>query len=366
MSLHEERRTKLMSELSNAGLDCVLLFGNAWQNDYLRYSTNFGILEGDGFSVFHKDGAAELFLENASEAERARLECAGIEVTFAPDLVSTVATHLKRLGNSAIGQAPAPLMPMGVAQQMNGINLRDATSAIDRCLYIKTPGEIAAVRRAVKMAEDGYKVFMEAAKPGRTEYQLIAEVEAYFRDQGCPENFQILGSGGREMMGMHPPSERKVKKGDLVTTELTPCVDGYYAQICRTLVVGEPTVAQQKAFAVFKEAMDAGKAVLKPGVTAAQVAKAENDVFRNYGLGDYTTAKYTRVRGHGMGLFVDGVPAILEDVDTVIEENVTLIVHPNTYHPEVGYIVVGDSMLVTKNGSETLGSMPAELFSVAA
>jgi len=165
---------------------------------------------------------------------------------------------------------------------------------------------------------------------------------------------------------MHPPSERKVKKGDLVTTELTPCVDGYYAQICRTLVVGEPTVAQQKAFAVFKEAMDAGKAVLKPGVTAAQVAKAENDVFRNYGLGDYTTAKYTRVRGHGMGLFVDGVPAILEDVDTVIEENVTLIVHPNTYHPEVGYIVVGDSMLVTKNGSETLGSMPAELFSVAA
>ena len=364
MSIHDERRAKLSQALSGAGLDCIVLFGNAWQNDYLRYSTDFAIVEGDAFSVFHKDGTTQLFLESAHEADRAKIEVPNVETTYAPDLVETVAGHVKRLDNRSIGQAPFAVMPMGLAMRANGSKLEDATALIDRCMFIKTPAEIDAVRRATKMAEDGYKVFMEASRVGRTEYQVIAEVEAYFRDQGCPENFQIMGSGGVEMMGMHPPSERKIQHGDLVTTELTPCVDGYYSQICRTCVVGEPTKTQLKAHAMFCEAMEAGKAVLKPGVTSAQVAKAENDVFRHYGYGEYCTAKYTRVRGHGMGLFVDGVPAILEDVDMVIEENCTLIVHPNTYHPEVGYLVVGDSMVVTKNGSEMLGAMPAELLSV--
>ncbi len=364
MALHDERRAKLMDVLSQNGLDCVVLFGNAWQNDYLRYSTDFAIVEGDAFSVFHKDGTVQLFLESAHEADRAKIEVPGVETSFAPDLVETVAQHVKRWGNRSIGQAPLAVMPMGLARIAAGSKLEDATAAIDRAMFIKTPGEIEAVRRATKMAEDGYKVFMDASRVGRTEYQVIAEVEAYFRDRGCPENFQIMGSGGIEMMGMHPPSDRKIQHGDLVTTELTPCVDGYYSQICRTCVVGEPTAVQQKAHAMFTEAMEAGKKILKPGVTAADVAKAENDVFRKYGYGEYCTAKYTRVRGHGMGLFVDGVPAILEDVEMVIEENCTLIVHPNTYHPDVGYLVVGDSMVVTKNGAEMLGSMPAELLSV--
>ena len=58
---------------------------------------------------------------------------------------------------------------------------------------------------------------------------------------------------------------------------------------------------------------------MKPGATAADVARAENDVFRKYGLGDYVTSKYTRVRGHGIGLFCDSKPHILEDVDTVLD-----------------------------------------------
>jgi len=360
--LHDERCAKLTQALSGANLDCVVLFGNAWQNDYLRYSTDFAIVEGDAFSIFNRDGSAHLFLESASEAARARVECPHLEVAFAPDLVETVSSHLKRIGNLSVGQAPLSGIPMGL--NGNGSKLADATALVDHCMYIKTPAEIDAIRRATKMAEDGYRVFMEAARPGRTEYELVADVEAFFRSRGCPENFQILGSGGVEVMGMHPPSDRRLKAGDLVTTELTPCVDGYYAQICRTMVLGEPTAKQIAAFAVFKEAMEAGKRATKAGVTAAHVAKAENDVFRAHGLGEYTTSKYTRVRGHGMGLFVDGVPAILEDVDMVLEEGTTIIVHPNTYHPEVGYIVVGDGVLVTKDGCETLGSFPAELQSV--
>ena len=138
----------------------------------------------------------------------------------------------------------------------------------------------------------------------------------------------------------------------MVTTELTPCVDGYYAQICRTLVVGEPNAEQNKAFALYREAMEAGIAAVRDGVTAADIARAENEVFRREGLGDYVTDEYTRVRGHGVGLFADTKPHILEDVTTRIDAGMTLIVHPNTYHPVVGYLVLGDVVAVTKDGCE--------------
>jgi Xaa-Pro dipeptidase len=130
------------------------------------------------------------------------------------------------------------------------------------------------------------------------------------------------------------------------------------------MVIGKATPAQQRAVAVYREAMEAGIAAVRPGATAAQVAKAENDIFRKYGLGDYVTNKYTRVRGHGLGLFADTKPHILEDVDTVLEPGMALVVHPNTYHPEIGYMVLGDSVVVTEKGAEVLSATPRELFEV--
>ena len=207
---------------------------------------------------------------------------------------------------------------------------------------------------------------MQAARVGRADYELIAEAEAFFRANGVDDNFQIIGVGGVEVKGMAPPSGKRLKRGDMVTTELTPCVDGYYAQICRTLVVGEPTPEQKGAHALWRESMEAGIATVRDGVTAADIAKAENDVFRKYGMGKYTTSEFTRVRGHGMGLFADTKPHILEDVTTRIDAGMALIVHPNTYHPVVGYMVLGDGVAVTKDGCEVLTGTPRELFSVPA
>ena len=206
---------------------------------------------------------------------------------------------------------------------------------------------------------------MQAARVGRADYELIAEAEAFFRANGVDDNFQIIGVGGVEVKGMAPPSGKRFKRGDMVTTELTPCVDGYYAQICRTLVVGEATPEQKAAHALWRESMEAGIAAVRDGVTAADIARAENDVFRKYGMGKYTTSEFTRVRGHGMGLFADTKPHILEDVTTRIDAGMALIVHPNTYHPVVGYMVLGDGVAVTRTGCEVLTGTARELFSVA-
>jgi Xaa-Pro aminopeptidase len=364
--LRRERQDRLAKAMAEAGIDAMVVYGNAWQGDYLRYAADYGILEGHGIALVMASGATELFLDSAVEIERAEIETENLSLHLAPDIGRAVAQRLDRIANHRIAAAPRRFLPSFLADKARGFTLEDGTALLDRLLMHKLPSELDAMRRAAQLADEAYAVFRKSAIPGRRQYELTGAVEAYLRSRGCPDNFMILGSGGREVLGMTPPSDRVIATGDLVTTELTPAVEGYYAQICRTLVVGKANPAQRRAHALYLEALEAGVAAVKPGATAADVARAENDVFRKHGLGDYVTDRYTRVRGHGLGLFTDTKPHILEDVDTVLAAGMALIVHPNTYHPEIGYMVLGDAVLVTETGAEVLIRTPRELFEMGA
>jgi Xaa-Pro dipeptidase len=364
-AIHDERRRRLKAAMEEAGAETLVVVGNAWHNDYMRYVTDYGVTEGDAIAVVHADGETTLLVEGAMEADRAEAGGAAATVVAADDLISAAKARLGALGNRAVFAAPGPLLPWGLQPGPDDAPFADGTALLDRLLMIKSAPEIEAVKRATALADAGYRVFMEAAKVGRAEYELVAEVEAFFRSQGCADNFMLIGSGGKELRGMTPASERRLQPGDLLITELSPAVEGYYSQLCRTMVIGEPTKTQIDAYRVYQDAVEAGLGILKAGVTAAEIAKAENDVFRERGLGVYCTSEYTRVRGHGLGLFVDNKPHILEDVDTVLEAGAVLVVHPNTYHPEAGYMVLGDASVVTDDGYLTFSATPRELLVAA-
>lgn len=359
------RRARLVEAMTEAGFDLIVLYGNAWQSDYLRYATDFAILEGEALAIVRGNGEVQLYCDSPLEEARARIECPGIETVSGLNMLGDVVALLERSRNARLAAAPKRLLPRRIAACAKDLNIADATATIDRLLMRKLDCEIAAMRAAAHLADEGYAVFRNAAREGRADYELVAEVEAFFRAQGVDDNFMIIGVGGKEVRGMAPPMGKRLKRGDLITTELTPCIGGYYLQICRTLVMGEPDEAQRRAFGVYHDALAAGVAAVKPGATAADIARAENDIFREHGLGEYVTDNYTRVRGHGLGLFVDTKPHILEDVHVRMEPNMTMIVHPNTYHPEVGYMVLGDAVIVTEIGADVLTRTPRELFSVA-
>jgi Xaa-Pro dipeptidase len=360
------RRNRLLAAMAAAGIDEMVVYGNGWQGDYLRYVSDFGLLEGHGIAVIAAEGPTELFLDSATDAERAEVEAAGVAVRRCGDIARAVGARLERAANRRLAAAPRRFVPAWLANAARSFTLEDGTALLDRLLMHKLPAEIDAIRRAAKIADDAYGEFITSVAPGRRQYEIVADLEGYLRRRGCPDNFMIIGSGGKDVFGMAPPSARRIAAGDLVTTELTPAVEGYYVQICRTLVAGTATAAQLDAFAIYREALEAGVAAVKPGATAADVARAENAVFRKFGLGDYVTSRYTRVRGHGLGLFCDSKPHILEDVATPLEPGMALIVHPNTYHPDVGYLVLGDAVVVTETGVEVLCATPRQLFEVPA
>jgi Xaa-Pro aminopeptidase len=365
-AIAEARRRRLTGAMAEHGLDLLLIYGNAWRSDYLRYATDYGILEGEALVLVRRDGVVTLYVDSPLEAERAEIEAPGVETVFAPDMLARVEQALERARNSNLAAAPKRLIPHRIGAHTRNWDIADATALMDRLLMVKLECELDAMRAAAHMADEGYTAFRNAARPGQRDYELVAEAEALFRSRGVDDNFMIIGVGGKEVRGMAPPMGKMLKPGDLVTTELTPCIDGYYIQICRTLVVGEPSAEQRAAFAVYREALEAGISAVKPGATAADVARAENEVFRRQGLGEYVTDTYTRVRGHGLGLFVDTNPHILENITTPLVEGMTMIVHPNTYHPDAGYMVLGDAVIVTPKGAEVLIKTPRELFEVAA
>ena len=128
-----DRRARLIDAMADAGLDALLLYGNAWQGDYLRYATDFGMLEGQALAIFRVDGHVTLYLDSPLEAERARVECPGVDVVLAPVLVVEVEHALDRLRNHRIGAAPQRLLPRRIAARARELDLSDQTSSSTAC-----------------------------------------------------------------------------------------------------------------------------------------------------------------------------------------------------------------------------------------
>lgn len=325
--------------------DYLLLYGHTWRKDYFRCLVNFNFQGPHALAAVERSGEVKVFVTDPWDAEALPGSC----------FVTDLALYRDKASAAIAGKE---IMPQCFTHDRQA----SATFAVEELRRVKTEDELARIREAAALADRGYQHFAQVAEPGMTEYELVAETEALLKKHGAEDNFQLIASGGTEVVGMKPPTERKLQPGDSVTTELTPQIDGYWAQICRTLAIGEPSENQLKAHAIFAEARQAAEDALRPGANIADVAKATNDVFRKYGYGEYTGSKYTRVRGHNLGLHPDENPYVLEDVNYTVKEGMVVICHPNTYLPLSGYMVFGDTLLVTANGCTSLNTTERKLF----
>jgi Xaa-Pro dipeptidase len=353
--------TKLMRERE---WDAMVLYGHSWRKEFFRCLLNVNFTGPHSAVILLPTGEVSALVSNPWDRESVSAVLDG-DVLLAADFENGLRKRFSGSQGMIVGIAGLELMEARFVEGILRATSKDplsASLAVEELRRVKTPDEIELIQRACVLADRGYQYFTEVIEVGMKEYELVAEVESFVKSNGAEDNFMLIASGGTEVVGMKPPTDRKFKTGDSVTTELSPQVGGYYAQICRTLVIGEPNAGQMESFRIFSEAQNAGQEFLKPGVDIADVARVQNDVFRKYGYGDYTGPKYTRVRGHGLGLYLDENPHVLEDVNYVVKEGMVLIVHPNTYLPLSGYMVFGDTLLVTAEGCVALNTTPRKLF----
>jgi Xaa-Pro dipeptidase len=355
--INTQRREQFLDLMAKFGWDVLLLYGHSWRKDYFRSLVNFNFFGPHAVAVLTRSGELSILVSHPWDLEILS-KSVDVSVRLAPEFARGLRDLFSERNNKKTAIAGMELMEARFVDPQTV----SATILVEALRRTKTAEEIEFLRQASLLADIGYQHFVDTIEVGMAEYELVAEVEGFLKERGAEDNFMLIGSGGTEVFGMRPPTDRRFQKGDNVTTELSPQVHGYYAQICRTLVLGEPSENQRRSFSIFREAQQAAEDFLKPGVNIKDVARVQNDVFRREGFGEYTGSKYTRVRGHNLGLHPDENPYVLEDVDCMVEKGMVLIAHPNTYLPLSGYMVFGDTLVVTDHGCLRLGKTEKKLF----
>jgi Xaa-Pro aminopeptidase len=363
--LNRDRQQQFLALMAEQGWDLLLFYGDQWRKDLFRCLVNVNFQGPQAVAVLLKSGELRAIVTDPWDVDPVAAAVGASQTTLALQLSAGLDALLSKEQAALVainGMEHMEARYVQVVRAAVKIAPVSATLQVDEIRRVKTPAEIALVRQAAALADQGYQHFVEVCEPGMSEYELTAEVEAFVKSQGAEDNFMLVASGGTEVTGMKPPTGRKFQVGDSVTTELTPQVSGYYAQICRTLVIGEPSDKQRQAYAIFAEAQQAAQDLLRPGVDISDVARVQNDVFRKHGYGEYTGPQYTRVRGHNLGLYPDELPHVLENVHYIVKPNMVVIAHPNTYLPLSGYMVFGDTLLVTDTGCVSLSKTEKKLF----
>ena len=144
----DERRKRLTDAMQESGLDALLVYGNAWQGDYLRYATDFGILEGQALAIVRGDGHVTLYVDSALEADRAALDCPGVEIVLCARSGRRGRPGARTgMRNQRIGAAPQRLLPRRIAARADEFKITDETGFVDRLLMGKLDSEIAAIRK---------------------------------------------------------------------------------------------------------------------------------------------------------------------------------------------------------------------------
>ena len=348
--------------------DAFLVYSPQYHKENYRFITELNFV--GPFAIMlclASTGETHIIYASQWDAETNSPLLTGTASVDVSDAETSVLTRLLRsVGAKNVAVAGAAYVTTRIAAAVSaaGARIMPGDGALEIARMQKTDEEIGYMRKAVSLADDAWKVFTAGVAEGLNEYQICANVEYYIKRNGAEDCFMLLATGGKEIRGMTPPMNRTAKPGDMVRTEVTPQVNGWWAQICRTCVKGPANDDQRRAFDIFLESEQAGLAMVRPGVNIRDVAKAENDVFRKYGYGEYCTEKYTRVRGHGHGLDLDEMPLVLESSDLILKENMVVVIHPNTFSPLCGYMVFGDPVLITKDGCERLSTTERKLFEV--
>ena len=234
-----------------------------------------------------------------------------------------------------------------------------------RLRAVKSPAEVALIRRAIDITDAGLRRMLAALRPGVMEYELEAEVTAEFlRRRGRMAYEPIVGSGKNACVLHYLDNDQECRAGDLVLVDVGASYANYCADLTRTYPVsGRFTPRQRAVYEAVLRVLRSSIARAMPGTSlrdwkrAAQVEMAGELV----GLGLLTPEEAARDTadepackkyfmhglGHSLGLGVHDIAP----VDGPLQPGWVITVEPGIYIPEEGLAVrLENDVLVTEKG----------------
>lgn len=241
----------------------------------------------------------------------------------------------------------------------------DCSGTVEQLRLIKSPAEIALMRKAALSTEAGMRAGIEATAAGATENDVAAEIHAAMIRAGSeyPAISPFVASGWRCAVGHATWEGRTIERGDCVFLEVGGCHRRYHTAMMRTLFVGDPPAEVAEAEALILEAMDEAIRSIRPGVTAGVVDEACRAILRRYSYGGTQATR----SGYSIGVafapdWGEGhILSIQPGEDRQLEENMTFHLIPWLQVPGLAGIGLSETVRVTEDGCESLFTLDRDV-----
>jgi Xaa-Pro aminopeptidase len=235
-----------------------------------------------------------------------------------------------------------------------------AGTPVERLRAQKDAGEVAAIAAAAALAGDALRDTWRQVRPGLSELEIAGLLEGALRRRGSEGHPfpAIVASGPRSALPHAQTSRRTVAAGDWLLIDFGATVDGYCADITRTVVVGARATGGQRAlYEVVRQAQRCAREGVRAGMPGKDADALARDWIEAQGLGD----AFGHSTGHGVGLEVHEAPRLARTAPDPVPVNAVVTIEPGVYVAGEGGVRIEDEVHVTADGPVLLSDGATEL-----
>ena len=361
------RRALVRAVIERAGMDALVAYGTPTAHAEMLYLADYRVTR-EAMLLFPREGEPALFVQYQNHVPNARRESRVEDVRWGgQDTAVAVAVELMMRGLAGAHLGIAGPLPWRAYRALRGAlpraALADVTPMLRDPRLVKSEEELAHLRVGAALSDRAIEALEREARPGLTEYDLVAIIEGAYLGLGGQTHIHYLATTpmGRpeRCVPAQQPSGRRLERGDVLITEISAHFRGYPGQILRPFTIGAPPTAEyQRLYEVALETYQRVAAVVRAGATADAVLGAAEGIH----AAGYTICD-DLVHGFGGGY----LPPIIRTRETggtampdfTFAENMTIVIQPNviTADERMG-LQLGELVRVTPTGVESLHSYP--------
>lgn len=232
----------------------------------------------------------------------------------------------------------------------------DITKQLLSLRSVKTAEEAVMMAKAAKITEDGFYHLLTCIKEGVTELDLAAELTYFFMKRGATHAFSpIIASGENGSMPHAVPTDRAIKRGDMITMDIGAKLWGYCSDFTRTIAIFGVDEEQRTVYNIVRRVQQEAVLSVKAGVSgySLHAAAADKIAAAGYGL--------PHGLGHGVGTAIHESPRLSAAAQDVLKAGQIITVEPGIYIPGRMGVRIEDMLLVTEDGAVNFYTAEKEL-----
>ncbi|MCI0561606.1 MAG: Xaa-Pro peptidase family protein, partial [Nitrososphaera sp.] len=239
---------------------------------------------------------------------------------------------------------------------------------------IKKSQEVAAIRDSLLRTHVAFQRIEEILKESSiqgdellhggnvlTSEFLKQEVDRVLLEKDMLNVEGMIISCGRDAAIPHHRGHGPIRPHQTIVCDIFPRrrETGYFADMTRTYVKGEPSQVIAKLYSAVQRAQEASVESVRAGVIGREAYEASANIFRELGY-DVGDKGFVHDIGHGLGLDVHEERFADPIIKTTLQAGNVITIEPGLYYPEIGGVRIEDVVHVTESGYENLTNYPKE------